>query len=236
MQVLPISISRWISISKCFAVFVLLAFGLVFAQPGELLAASDQEEVVTKSAFAAEELLANPEELPVEEYLKRAKGVLIIPSLIKGSFILGAEGGNGVLMVRGSDGTWSNPAFYTLVAGSIGLQIGGQVSEVIFTLMNDAAVKAMLEDEFKFGGDLSVAVLHKGAGVEASSSTAFDADIYAFSKSVGLFGGGALEGAKLITRETWNEGYYGNGATPQSIVLDRRFSNPQSDRLRNSIP
>ncbi len=230
MQVLPITFS------KRFAVFFLFAFGLVLAQPSDLLAASDQEEVVTKSAFTAEGLLADPDDLPIEDYIKRAKGVLIIPSLIKGGFILGAEGGNGVLMVRGSDGTWSNPAFYTLVAGSIGLQIGGQVSEVIFTLMSDAAVKAMLEDEFKFGGDLSVAVLHKGAGVEASSSTAFDADIYAFSKSVGLFGGGSLEGAKLITREAWNEGYYGDGATPESIVLDRRFSNPQSDRLRNSIP
>ena len=128
------------------------------------------------------------------------------------------------------------PVKVVLVAGSIGLQVGGQVSEVIFTLMSDAAVAAILDDEFKFGGDLSVAVFHKGAGIEASSSTAFDSDIYAFSKAVGLFGGGAFEGAKLITREKWNQGYYGNDATPRSIVIDRRFSNVQAEDLRNAVP
>ncbi len=224
------------SVQRRFALFASLLIITALILPARPMAATDQEEVVTKSRFAVEELLANPDDLPIEEYLKRAKGVLVIPSLIKGGFILGAEGGNGVLMVRGSDGTWSNPAFYTLVAGSLGLQIGGQVSEVIFTLMNDDAVTAILEDEFKFGGDLSIAVGHKGAGVEASSSTAFDADIYAFSKAVGLFGGGAIEGAKLITREEWNQGYYGNGATPEAIVIERRFSNPQSVKLRDALP
>ena len=208
----------------------------VSSAAGSQEAASDQEKVVTKSRFTVEGLLNNPDEMPIEEYIKNAKGILVIPSLIKGGLILGAEGGTGVLMVRGSDGSWSNPAFYTLVAGSIGLQIGGQVSEVIFTLMNDEAVSAMLNDEFKFGGDLSVAVLHKGAGIEASSSTAFASDIYAFSKAVGLFGGGALEGAKLITREEWNQNYYGSGATPHSIVIDRKYSNPQAEKLRAAVP
>ena len=224
------------SVQRRIALFASLLILTTLILPTAPMAATDQEEVVTKSRFTVEELLANPDELPIEEYLKQAKGVLVIPSLIKGGFILGAEGGNGVLMVRGSDGTWSNPAFYTLVAGSFGLQIGGQVSEVIFTLMNDEAVTAILQDEFKFGGDLSVAVGHKGAGVEASSSTAFDADIYAFSKAVGLFGGGAIEGAKLITREEWNQGYYGDGATPEAIVIERRFSNPQSAKLRDALP
>ncbi len=224
------------SVQRRIALFASLLILTALILPTAPMAATDQEEVVTKSRFTVEELLANPDELPIEEYLKQAKGVLVIPSLIKGGFILGAEGGNGVLMVRGSDGTWSNPAFYTLVAGSLGLQIGGQVSEVIFTLMNDEAVTAILQDEFKFGGDLSVAVGHKGAGVEASSSTAFDADIYAFSKAVGLFGGGAIEGAKLITREEWNQGYYGDGATPEAIVIERRFSNPQSAKLRDALP
>ena len=224
------------SVHRRFALFASLLVAVALIVPSHLMAATDQEEIVTKSRFTVEELLANPDELPIADYLERAKGVLVIPSLIKGGFILGAEGGSGVLMVRGSDGTWSNPAFYTLVAGSLGLQIGGQVSEVIFTLMNDDAVKALLKDEFKFGGDLSVAVGHKGAGIEASSSTNFEADIYAFSKAVGLFGGGSLEGAKLFTREEWNHGYYGDGATPEAIVIERRFSNPQSSKLRDALP
>ena len=66
-------------------------------------------------------------------------------------------------MVRGSDGTWSDPAFYTLAGASIGLQIGGEVSEAVFTLMTDEAVASLLQSEFKFGGDISVAVGPKGA-------------------------------------------------------------------------
>ena len=224
------------SLHRRLAVLVAAFLMATICQSAAVSAATDQEEIVTNSRFTVETLLREPDDMPIEEYIKNAKGILVIPTLIKGGLILGAEGGSGVLMVRGSDGRWSNPAFYTLVAGSIGLQVGGQVSEVVFTLMTDQAVAAVLDDEFKFGGDLSVAVFHKGAGIEASSSTAFDSDIFAFSKAVGLFGGGALEGAKLITRETWNHGYYGSGATPRSIVIDRRFSNAQADPLRNAVP
>lgn len=198
-------------------------------------AASPSEELVAKSRFTIERLLSDPEFFNLKRYIDQSRGVLIIPELVKGGFIVGGEGGSGVLMVRGSDGTWSSPAFYTLAAGSIGLQIGGQVSEVVFTLMNDGAVNSMLGDEFKLGADASVAVGPIGAGLEASTTTNFNQDIYAFSKSVGLFGGGALEGAKIFERTEWNEAYYGKGATPKTIVFERRFSNPDADRLRASL-
>ncbi|HSR71739.1 MAG TPA: lipid-binding SYLF domain-containing protein, partial [Kiloniellales bacterium] len=151
-------------------------------------------------------------------------------------FIVGAEGGSGVLLVRGSDGSWSPPAFYTLAAGSIGLQIGGQVSEVVFTLMNDGAVNAMLKNEVKLGADASVAIGPIGAGVEASTTTNLREDIIAFSRAVGLFAGGAFEGAKLISRENWNAEYYGAAASPKAIVVDRKFFNPQADKLRQALP
>lgn len=199
-------------------------------------ATSDQEQLVTNAQFAIENMLADPQELPLEDYITRAKGVFIIPTLIKGGFIIGGEGGNGVLLVRGSDGSWSDPAFYTLAGASIGLQIGGEVSKAVFTLMTDEAVASFLSSEFKFGGNLSVAVGPKGAGIGASSTTNVSADIYAFSMAVGLFGGGAFDGAKMFAREEWNTAYYGPGATPKAIVIERRFSNPQSGKLRAAIP
>ncbi len=218
------------------AVAALVAVALGTTTGTAVQAASPAEELVAKSRFTIERLLSDPEFFKLGPYIEKSRGVLIIPELVKGGFIVGGEGGSGVLMVRGSDGTWSSPAFYTLAAGSIGLQIGGQVSEVVFTLMNDGAVNSMLGDEFKLGADASVAVGPIGAGLEASTTTNFDEDIYAFSKSVGLFGGGALEGAKIFERTEWNEGYYGKGAVPKAIVFERRFSNPGADKLRASLP
>jgi len=213
-------------------VAVLLAAGL--ARPA--VASSAAQELVEKSRFLIERLLVD-EELPeLKGFVTRARGLLIIPQLVKGGFVIGGEGGSGVLMVRGSDGTWSAPAFYTLAAGSIGLQIGGQVSEVVFTVMNEGAVEALLRSEIKLGGDLSVTVGPIGKGLEASTTTNLGADVFAFSKNVGLFGGGALEGAKLFARKKLNEAYYGPGATPRAIVIERIFFNPQAEKLRKAAP
>ena len=141
-----------------------------------------------------------------------------------------------MLLVRGSDGSWSSPAFYTLVAGSIGLQIGGQIAEVIFALMNDGAVEAFLGNEFKLGADLSIAVGPLGRGVEVSTTTNLDKDIYAYSRVVGLFGGGSLEGAKIITRQDINDAYYGAVAPARDIVIERKFFNRGADALRKALP
>ena len=73
-------------------------------------------------------------------------------------------------------------------------------------------------------------------GIEASSTTNVGADIYAFSRAVGLFGGGALEGAKLFTRQDWNTEYYGAAATPRAVVIDRQFFNPHAEKLRDALP
>lgn len=218
------------------AVAALVAVALGTTTGTAVQAATPAEELVAKSRFTIERLLSDPEFFKLRPFIEQSRGVLIIPELVKGGFIVGGEGGSGVLMVRGSDDTWSSPAFYTLAAGSIGLQIGGQVSEVVFTLMNDGAVNSMLGDNFKLGADASVAVGPIGAGLEASTTTNFNQDIYAFSKAVGLFGGGALEGAKIFERTEWNEGYYGKGAGPKAIVFERRFSNPDADKLRASLP
>jgi len=215
---------------------VLAAALLVPALARTAVAASPAEELVAEARFSIERLLGDPNLPDLETYVKNARGVLIIPELVKGSFFVGAEGGSGVLMVRGSDGTWSSPAFYTLAAASFGLQIGGQVSEVVFTLMNDGAVQALLANEFKLGVDASAAVGPFGLGVEVSTTTNLDADIYAFARTVGLFGGGSLEGAKLFSRDSWNETYYGAVASPRAVVIERAFFNPQAEKLRNAVP
>ena len=217
-----------------FVLSVTFLLALVVAPPAR--AVTEQEHLVNEAQLTLEKLLSDENLGNMPDFLNRARAVYIIPALFKGGFVLGAEGGKGVLLAKGTDGTWSSPAFYIMAGGSIGLQIGGQVSEVVLTIMNDEALRAILEDNFKMGGDLSVAVGPLGAGIEAGTTSNFDADVYAFSHAVGLFGGGSLEGSAIFTDEEDNQTYYGNAAPPEAILLERRFNNPQSEPLRKLLP
>ena len=217
-----------------FVLSVTFVLALVLAPPAR--AVTEQEHLVNEAQLTLEKLLGDENLGNMPDFLNRARAVYIIPALFKGGFVLGAEGGKGVLLAKGSDGSWSSPAFYTMAGGSIGLQIGGQVSEVVLTIMNDDALTAILEDNFKMGGDLSIAIGPLGAGIEAGTTSNFDADVYAFSHAVGLFGGGSLEGSAILTNDDDNQTYYGNTAPPEAILLERRFNNPQSEPLRKLLP
>ena len=217
-----------------FAVAILSAPGLAFAEDDPL---RDANQVIDKATVTARSLIGDPELSEMDAYIARARALLIFPQVIKGGFILGGEGGTGVLLVRGGDGSWSPPAFYTMAGGSIGLQLGGQVSEIILTIMNDGALDAVMRQNFKFGGDVGIAVGPIGKGLEASTTGNFSEDIYAFSKSVGLFGGGSLEGAGLIERDGLNAAFYNApNVTARQIVIDRSFYNTAADPLRAALP
>ena len=225
------------------AAFAMTVFALALSAAPQSAHAQDSlgtkdkaNALVEEARTSLERMLGSQDNEPFKRYLNNARAVLIVPELIKGGLIVGAEGGSGVLLVRGADGTWSAPAFYTLAAGSLGLQFGVQISEVVFTVMTDSAVEALLNSEFKLGADASVAMGPLGAGIEASSTTNIGADIYAFSRAVGLFGGGALEGAKILNRQDYNDGYYGAAALPREVVIERKFFNPQADKLREALP
>src|SRR6202521_95804 len=97
-------------------------------------ALSEPQQLVEKSRIAFLDIITDENYSEMREYVKRARAMIIFPELVKGAFIIGGEGGSGVLVGRGSQG-WSDPAFYTLASGSFGLQIGGQVAELVLTIM-----------------------------------------------------------------------------------------------------
>ena len=199
------------------------------------LALTSQQEVVDKSRITFDKLITSVEFGELPGYMKRAKAVMVFPELYKGGFVVGAEGGYGILTSRGGQGAWSQPAFYDLVAGSVGLQIGGQVSEVVLTIMSDKALNAVLDNQLKFGGDMSIAVGPIGKGLGADTTTNMQADVYSFAKTAGLFGGVSFEGAGIIKKDDWNHAYYGQGATPRGIVMENKFSNPNTQALLKSL-
>lgn len=213
---------------------LLIGLGLVLHSPGAM-AASEAQELVDKARLTTEKMFKHPETKAVRGLVKKARGVLIIPSMLKAGFVIGGEGGRGVLLVKDSSGVWSPPAFYSIGSGSVGLQIGFQDSEVLLVIMTDGAMEAMISAKIKLGADASVAAGPTGLGVEGATTTNLGADIFAYSLTRGAFVGASLEGSIAVEDDELNTSYYGSGATTRRIVMQRKFSNPAAAGLIRAL-
>jgi lipid-binding SYLF domain-containing protein len=171
----------------------------------------------------------------IADKMARARAVLIVPDLVKGGFLVGAEYGTGILLARGPTGRWSGPAFYSVASGSFGLQIGLQDAETLFIIMSDSGLAAVMDDRMKLGANAGVALVVVGAGAEASTTAHVGADIYAFNNAVGLYGGVSLAGSGILPRHSWNAAYYGANPAPEDILLALRVDSRQADRLRDVL-
>lgn len=201
------------------------------------LAQQDQQQTVNAALSTLERMKGDANFRDgFQPKLDQARAVVIVPALYKGGFIFGGQYGNGVLLARMADDSWSYPAFYTMEGGSFGLQIGLESTAVLFIVMSDKGLHAMLNNQFKFGADTGVTVLVVGAGVGASTTSNLGADIYAYSLTgIGLYGGLSLEGTVLSARESWDAAYYGSNVSSRAIVLDNAVSNPRADALRDIL-
>ena len=200
-------------------------------------AASDQDGLVERARLTVQNFERSKDVGPsVKNLFKSAKAVVIFPAVLKGAFIIGAEGGSGVLLAKGSSGKWSYPAFYTMGGASFGLQIGGQSSEVMLLIMTNKGINSVINNKVKLGADVSAAVGPVGVGAEASTTTNLRADIYSFSLNAGAFIGASLAGAVIAPRQAWNTSYYNSAnATAKAVVLDGKYFNVQADPLRKVL-
>lgn len=195
------------------------------------------ENLISRAAWTVKTFRASGEDTMkrFQGSLETAKAVAVFPALVKAGFIVGAEVGHGVLVARGADGSWGQPAFYTLGAGSVGLQIGGQVAETVLVIRSDDALKAVIEHQLKLGGDISVVGGTMGGGLEASTTANAGADVVVYSRAAGAFGGVSVEGGVMARRTDMNEAFYGAGATPESIILEGKFSSERTKALRDAL-
>lgn len=222
-----------------FAVLALICVGLtaLSACGHKVPIATKAQNLVHEASLTVEAFKASDEK-PLKMFadmLPEAQGVMIFPGAVKAGFVVGGEYGDGVLLARSASGSWSQPAFYTMGAGSIGLQVGGQVSQLVLVIRTQKALQAVVKHQGKFGADLGVSVGTVGAGMEAATTTNVGADIVAFADSAGVYAGGTLEGAVLARRNDYNQAYYGNGAVPDTILFSENFANPGSDELRAAL-
>jgi lipid-binding SYLF domain-containing protein len=211
---------------------ILVLFMLAFALGACTSDTEDEQQALVENANAsAKRFSADPDMAWFREHLDDAEGLLIIPTSIKGGFIIGGSGGSGVMLARRPDIEWSYPAFYTMGSVTFGLQIGGEVQEIVLVIMSKAGRDAMLTNEFKLGADISVAAGPVGAGAKVQT-----ADVLAFSRTKGgLYGGLNLEGAVIATREAWNRAYYGEDVRAIDILVTGTASNPGADALRQTV-
>lgn len=208
---------RWLP-STC-AALVLPA--LLLATPARTPDAKLAERVRDASAVY-QELLKEPDRAVPETLLANARGIAVIPHVIKGALGYGARYGRGVISCRDSSGAWSPISFVTLTGGSIGFQIGGQSSDVVLFFMTDRGARSLIGSKFTLGGSASVAAGPVGRTGEASTDVKLNAEIYSYAKAKGLFAGVSLEGARLAPDEKANAQYYGAPATAQALLFEHR--------------
>ncbi len=195
---------------------ILIFATLTLAQPA--VAETREEERVAVATEVINQLLHIPEQSIPPSLLSRAYAIAVIPNVVKVGFGLGARRGKGIVVVRQDDNTWTNPAFITLTGGSIGWQIGAQSTDVILVFKSRRGVDGIATGKLTLGADASIAAGPVGRSTEAATDIQFQAEVYSYSRSRGLFAGVSLEGAGMTIDKKANAAFYGKaGITPDEI-------------------
>ena len=204
--------------TKCAAAVAAIALTLL---PRLALAQQAETDRVTEAARVLEEVLAAPDKGVPQAIIEKAQAIVVIPSTVKGALLIGAQRGKGVMSVRSATG-WSAPAFVTLTGGSLGLQIGGQATDIVLVVTNERGIENLAQNTFKIGGDASVAAGPVGREATASTDYRMQAQILSYSRSRGLFAGVSLAGSTIRADRDANERIYGIGYSTRNIVVERR--------------
>jgi len=194
---------------------------------------TEQAALVNAAARTAEDMKRDPAFAAARNMLHQARAILIVPNLVKGGFVFGAEGGNGVLLVREGRG-WSAPAFYTMASASFGLQIGLEKAKVVLLIMSERALRGIEGGNFKIGGNAGITAVTLSSGAEAST-TLRGGDIIVWTSATGAYGGLTINGSVIKAKTDWNEAYYGKPVSVAEITSGR-VHNPGSRILVASLP
>lgn len=189
----------------------------------------------TQQVRTAEQTLANFHNDPqmgwFRENLKDARAVVISPRVTRAGFVFGGSGGEALVLARDGSGRWIGPAFYNMGSGSVGFQIGVEVSEVIIVVMSEKAFNALLSPSFRLGADVSIAAGPVGVGKGASVT----ADMVTFARSKGAYAGLSLDGAVIRADEGANEAFYGRPVSPVDILVRASVANSAAAPLQQSL-
>jgi lipid-binding SYLF domain-containing protein len=224
------------SISTVIVSLLLCALVLGGARPAVAGEAENAQQLVDKATMTLNAFVADKDMGPsLKALLKKARGVLIYPQVLRGAFLVGVSGGSGTFVAYDAKAKkWGGPAFYTIGEASFGLQAGGDASEVVLVALSERGMTALLTTSAKLGADVGVALGPVGAGAEAATAN-LSADIISYSRAKGLYAGMSLEGAVVATRDALNKAYYGKEVSPTDIVVKRTVSNKKAAGLLSAV-
>jgi lipid-binding SYLF domain-containing protein len=209
----------------------LLALFLTFALLLPAFASSEHEqERVKESGEVLKEILNIPDNIP-QDLLDKAECIVVLPSVKKGAFGVGASYGRGVMICRGGEhytGLWGPPALYALEGASIGFQLGGQATDFVLLVMNPKGARSLLSSKVKLGADASAAAGPKGRTAEGATDIVMSAEILSYSRNKGLFAGVSLEGSTLRSDGSANEKLYGSKLSAKDIIRAGKVKSPTS--------
>ena len=180
------------------------------------------------SADVLDEIMAAPDKGIPEEIMGSAECVAVVPSMLKGGFVIGGEYGRGVATCRTTNG-WSAPAFFRLGGGSFGLQIGGQAVDLVMLIMNQHGMQSLLTSHFKLGADASAAAGPVGRHAEGMTDWKMRAEVLTYSRARGLFAGVTLNGAVIKQDDGDTREFYGR-MIPLRRILTGEIEAPKDSQ------
>src|SRR5882724_8082958 len=210
----------------------LVAAACLTLAAGAVYAANKEQKRLENCGVVMQEVINVPDNIP-QELLEKAECVIVIPSVRKLAFGVGASYGRGAMVCRTGEhfrGAWGAPAMYALEGGSIGFQIGGEATDLILLVMNDRGMESILSSKVKLGADASVAAGPKGRDASADTDAWMRAEILSYSRSRGLFAGISLEGSTLRPDDKANARIYGHKIRAKAILLGNKVSIPTTGR------
>ena len=211
---------------KFYILKIILFLFISFFHTNYVFSNNEKKVTATQLIYSSEDslknLIKNKELSNLPDYLKNARAILIFPEIYEGGLIFGANGGNGILLIRRSKSNFSGPFFYSIGGVSFGLQLGVKSAQVAMAIMTNRGLNSILKERVKLGVDVDTALINTGIGYSAESTLRL-ADIYSFSDNAGLFIGGSFEGTYLQPRNDLNKIVHGVELSSDEILSNKNI-------------
>jgi lipid-binding SYLF domain-containing protein len=186
------------------------------------------------AAKVLHEIMGAPDKGIPEDVLDHAKCIAVVPHLLKGGFIFGAENGRGVATCRTPEG-WSAPSFFAITGGSWGLQIGIEGIDLVMIIQNDKGMQRLMESKFELGADASAAAGPVGRHASADTDWKLDTEILTYSRAKGAFAGLTLDGASIRRDDDSMDAIYGRHVSTRDVLTGKVAATEASDRFLNAV-